>query len=161
MNHEELKSKLFDYYDGALIKEEEQEISLHLSECSQCQAEIEQWEKLKEALFKQEIPPLPAHFAENVMAKIHNMPAPNTYPVFASHPSQEWIGLRNWLDALGIPKWERAFAGFVLGIGILYSLMAFYPQAREDFNALWADFSNGGTTPVLFVEDEPGLDELL
>jgi len=41
MNHKEIKIKLFEFYDGALLKEEEREISLHLSGCRECQMELQ------------------------------------------------------------------------------------------------------------------------
>ena len=46
MKHEEIKEKLFAFYDGELPGAEQEEITVHLRSCLACRQSYEQWKQI-------------------------------------------------------------------------------------------------------------------
>ena len=72
MNHFELQEKLFDWHDGQLSAAQAAEVSAHLSSCSECRMQLDDWKQTAQTfLIPLKMENSPA-FTQNVMRKIRN-----------------------------------------------------------------------------------------
>lgn len=65
-DHEHIRSQMPLAAAGALDADEERELSVHLSECSDCSAEFEKWRELGAGLRRMPTPQAPAAMVERV-----------------------------------------------------------------------------------------------
>jgi anti-sigma factor RsiW len=56
MDHEEVKEKLFLFYDQELSEQERGDIETHLAQCAECGKSYQQWRNISSALFTIEQP---------------------------------------------------------------------------------------------------------
>jgi hypothetical protein len=104
MQHIELQSKLQDYLEQVLPEQERQELELHLTECTECQQELNMIKDLVrclEALPEQEPP---SELTESIMARVRTLPVKVSY----------WDKVKSWLPKLGY--------AYAIGLGLVYIL---------------------------------------
>jgi len=80
MNHEIINALLFKAHDKELSPDTLAQIQEHLTSCSQCRTEVEEWDKLSSALHKIPASKAPAHFTNAVMARLENEEIKTTSP---------------------------------------------------------------------------------
>lgn len=150
MNHEQIKSEIFEYADSELDQVAHQEIKAHLNECAECRAELEAWKQISGILFDRNTYEEPANFAEKVMARIAQ-----------SQPSAPDAESGSWMELWGLPRWEILTASAVLAVAILYSILVRSPgQAAASLDNVLlssADIVNGSA--LLFSEKETGRED--
>ncbi len=76
MDHESLKNKVFELYDGELPSLEKAEVEQHLAACAECRGLLEGWRASASVLFaRPRVAPSEA-FVQRVMARIAERGAP-------------------------------------------------------------------------------------
>jgi hypothetical protein len=75
LNCEDIRDKLIDYIDGALDKQEEEIIKIHLKECERCRLELEQLQSIT-SYIENKKPQIttPNNLIENIKDKLNNKP---------------------------------------------------------------------------------------
>lgn len=80
MEHDNIVEKLSEYRDGALSAADRGTVSRHLTECSDCEAVLADWERLSKAFLRREPAPTPFQteaFVARVTARLPGAaPAP-------------------------------------------------------------------------------------
>lgn len=94
MDHDALKQKLMDFYDGELIRIERLEIESHLKACAECRQALEHWRKTAKALFKQPGPEASEFFVQQVLKRIAGAALKRRRP--------SWAGVRWLVPAFGL-----------------------------------------------------------
>ena len=118
MDHEALKSKLYEFYDGELPPPEAQAFARHVLACGECRAEIDAWKEAAQAFLNEAPIPAPKGFSARVMARIMEKEAAQA-PVRASI-----------FDLFALPRWEAA-AAFCASLLVLFYFSFDYIQLKN------------------------------
>lgn len=70
MDHESMKAKLWELYDGELSGRDREEAEAHLKTCAECAALFARWKTLSGKLFGQAHPARSEAFVQNVMSRV-------------------------------------------------------------------------------------------
>lgn len=71
MNHEQIKEKIFEFYDGESSSEDKRFIQAHVMSCSECRDGLAEWEKTSAFFFKDQAAIEPSeYFVTRVMARL-------------------------------------------------------------------------------------------
>lgn len=161
MDHDSLKSKLYEFYDGELSKDETQVFSKHLASCQECQSEIALLTKAAQTFFKKPEIKISSAFSERVMSEIlqRNERAQKTAGGEALSSFRKRISM---LDLFYLPRWEVATA---LSLSLfIFSYFSFdYLKSRErtGTNPIALVYNQAGAEPWLFSKQEIARDDLL
>lgn len=137
MDHSNLKSKLYEFYDGELPKEEAEKMSVHLQSCAECRRELELLKKSAQIFFKKSEVSVPPSFSAKVMNQI------------LERSESPKISI---LDFFRLPRWEIATA---LSISLLIFSYFSIHYLKEGAAA------GASTESWLFSNQEPEKDDLL
>ena len=70
MDHETMKRKLFEFYDGALTGIERQQMATHLLQCAECRQAHASWQRTAAALFRRREPQASEAFVQQVLDRL-------------------------------------------------------------------------------------------
>jgi hypothetical protein len=136
MDHDGLRSRLYEFYDGEVSPEEARAFSLHLASCSECRSEIEAWEAASKAFFKEAPARAPDGFSGRIMARIEK------------NAGVRPTGAGRILDFLSLPRWEVLTA--VSASLLILSYFSFHFLKFQEGN---------GTTLMTLVEEQAGSEQ--
>ena len=99
MDHDTLKSKLYEFYDDELSPADAEAFSKHMASCRECQAEMDLWKGAAQRSFPRPEVRVPYGFSERVMSRI-----------LENRKGSRKLDLAAILDFLSLPGWEIASA---------------------------------------------------
>ena len=149
MDHETLKSKLFEFYDGELPPQEARAFAQHIASCGECRAEIDAWKSAAETFLNEAEVHAPEGFAARVMARIMEKEGAHE-PVRASI-----------FELLSLPRWEvlTAFCASLLILSYFsFDYLQFHKGAVSNPIAL---FDNAGESEGWLVLSKLEKDDVL
>jgi hypothetical protein len=139
MDHETLKSRLYEFYDGEITQEESRIFSAHIASCGECRSEIEAWEAASEAIYKEAQVQVPDGFSEMVMVRIAEKAGAGRKPALASV-----------FKILSLPRWEVLTA---MSVSILiFSYFSIHFLRLEEGN---------GAHPIALMDSHAGQEQWL
>lgn len=151
MDHNTLKSKLYEFYDGELSEEESQLFSIHLLSCRECQLEIELLKKTALAYFKKPEIQISEGFSEKLMDRIRE-----------KIPIEQKSKHFSFLDLLSLPRWEIATALSMFLLIFSYFSMDYIKSGdTTEPNPMALIYEQSERYPWLFSEDEVENEDLL
>ena len=153
MNHDQIKSKLYEFSDTAITQAEALEVSEHLQSCHECQTELEQWKKISRTLFRPHDFQVPINFSERIMNQI-----------IQKHAEGSVDQRTAWLELLGLPRWEIITALTVFILVVIYSVMphSVVQGTSANLDAILLSAGNGeNKTALLFLENEIDQEDLI
>lgn len=142
MDHEEIRERLFELYDGELRPEERALLEAHLKACPDCCRAHESWGRIAGALFAAPEPPISEAFVGKVMARLD---AGAASAGLAAGPGLgrgplAWLGsYRPW----SAPAYGLGLAAALLAISLARRAEPVLPEdlllagAREDAAVEW------------------------
>lgn len=153
MNHDQIKSKLFEYYDAELPESGQKEIASHLAGCKECSLELRAWNKAAGIFFKREEVALNESFTRKVMSEI------------ARREESAALSPSPLFDLSLLFQWKVAAAVSFVLMFLIYTTIS-RPLPQEDVHietVLLPEDGNGqaGSESWLFLENQIGKDELM
>jgi anti-sigma factor RsiW len=141
MDHEMIKDKIFELYDGELAGGKRQEALAHLNGCQECRELYQGWAKTAKVFFKAPAAQSSEYFVHRVMERVHELETPK--------PTVRW-GL-----------FPRPLGWFVPAVGLAVALMAVMPPLPQEVpvDLLWQD--TGSHSSWAFSSHSPTTDETL
>lgn len=129
MSTHRVQQQLSAYIDGELAPDEMVEVRRHLTDCQECQEELDELRLVKTTLARLKQPELPADFAAGVWARIERRPT--------EHAGRRWAGPWAWLQ-------RPALAAAAVALALV---LAAVPLVRGHLGRLRAS----EVTPDLFI----------
>ncbi len=123
MDHNQAKTKLYEFYDGELSPEEAANFSHHLNSCEDCRVNLNQLKQISQTLNQELEIRVPAQFSDSIMDRILG----------------NKISIRNWF---GLPKWEVSLAFSVSFLIFSYFFLYYLELSRNGVEKEWV-FSKG------------------
>lgn len=134
MNHEQIKDKIDEYYDGELTSEDARFFKAHLNSCSECRHELTEWEKTSNLFLRSHAPVMDTeHFVTRVMARIPQ----EEYPVKGMFASFLKLGF--------------ALAGFLV---VVWSYLSMSTGSSDSIETLLIADSRAATVSNWVIRDE-------
>ena len=119
MDCEKYRQRLTEYIDNRLPEDEEADLKDHLSECADCQTEMEQLQRTVEAVSGLDAQEAPAGFSDGVMAAIREKEAVG--------PDKEG---RSKIISL-VPLFSGVAAAFIIALGMAFALNTARQESEE------------------------------
>ena len=168
MNHDTIKTILYEYCDEELPEAQLREVTRHLSECAECRSELEILEKASRAFVKAAVVPVPEGFAKAVMSRIDSAAAGSLAAADhlkwskESRPSGWEAGKNILLELLRLPVWEIAVACSVSLFVFSYFSLYFLDSRRTAVeNPAALALESQGPEQLLFSEREIKREDLV
>jgi anti-sigma factor RsiW len=80
MDHETLRKRLYELYDGELDGAARKELEAHLTLCSECRERIDRWAETSRLIFQTPKPQPSEFFVRTVMSRIQELESQNPAP---------------------------------------------------------------------------------
>lgn len=110
MNHDEIKSKLYEFYDAELPQDQQKEIASHIESCPACKTEIQLWKRTAEFFFKKPHVEKNEQLTEKIMASI----------LQKEEPVEQGFAYR--FDFYSLFQWKSLAALSLLLVILFYSI---------------------------------------
>ncbi len=140
MDHNQLKEKLFEYYDGEVSPIEHAEIHSHIESCSECRVSLQDWRRISTTFFKTNPKLQSDFFVGRVMARLEAAPQPFPFGFLS-------------------PLLKMSFAGASLALALVALNSSSSPVTVDSL--LLADGRSQTNTNWIFEENEVETGELL
>ena len=121
MDCEKYKQRLTEYIDNRLPRDQEAAVEQHVSECADCQTELDQLQRTVNAVSELDRQEAPAGFSDGVMAAIREQESVETAE--AETDQSKVISL--------VPLFSGVAAAFLIALGIAYVLGPGMRRAAE------------------------------
>lgn len=104
MNHDQIKEKIYSFYDDELSPVEKNELEIHLKSCGECSGLLKQWEQTRQSFSKAAAPAASENFIASVMGRIEELEAPDERPE------------RGW----SLPDWLFPSLGYSVAVALIF-----------------------------------------